>query len=150
NWLSAVREGRTFATTGPLLNLTINEHGPGSVIPLAPNAAMVHVRAEARSITPFNQVELVFNGKVIESAAATEPTDSSPAAADIDADVTLPSGGWVAVRCTAKPAADVVAHTSPVYVESKGMSAELTPPGLRTAEVLQVYLDKALDWVLRR
>ncbi|VTR91949.1 Hypothetical conserved protein OS=uncultured planctomycete GN=HGMM_F09D09C15 PE=4 SV=1 [Gemmata massiliana] len=69
SWLDAVRAGRTFVTTGPLLTLTVE----GS-----------HVSATSRSPLGAQRVEIVVNGEVVASGEHAEATVSEP--------------GWVAAR----------------------------------------------------
>ncbi|HEX5269488.1 MAG TPA: hypothetical protein VFW33_03325, partial [Gemmataceae bacterium] len=59
-WIEAVRRGDTFVTNGPLLSLSRRPVVPGQP---------VGVRAEARSVVPFEQLELVADGEVIATAA---------------------------------------------------------------------------------
>jgi hypothetical protein len=121
NWVEAVRAGRVFATTGPLLSLTVNGQDPGAVVALPSAEPLVHVRAEARSATPFDLLEVVANGAVIAQAEA----EGSTAAAVIDFTWRAPASGWVAARCFRRPAPpsrqfSQIAHTSAVYLTVDG------------------------------
>jgi hypothetical protein len=62
-WIEAVRAGRTFITTGPLLSLTVDGQGPGAALTVEPGQR-VRVRAEAHSAVAFEQLELLVNGEV--------------------------------------------------------------------------------------
>ncbi len=121
-WIEAVRAGRTFVTNGPLLTLTVDGRDPGAVLALPADRKTVRVRAEARSLTPFDRLEIVHNG---EALAAVE-AGGSPTAALLEVDLELPTSGWLAARCR-EPArsrtgrdAPASAHTSPVYIEREG------------------------------
>ncbi|HEX2514326.1 MAG TPA: CehA/McbA family metallohydrolase, partial [Chloroflexota bacterium] len=46
-WGAAVRAGRTFTTTGPLVELAVEGKGPGEALPLPAGGGSVHVRATA-------------------------------------------------------------------------------------------------------
>jgi hypothetical protein len=147
NWIEAVRAGRTFATNGPLLNFTVNGQSPGGVLDLSA-ATPVRIRAEARSIVPFERLEVLHNGVVIAATAAT----GSPTAAALDAEVPLSAGGWVAARCQGKqqlfhrPANQrVFAHTSPLYVQLEG---KRIPADAGAVAALTGHLDRMLDWAL--
>src|SRR5205823_14861966 len=112
-------------------------------------SSTVQVRAEAQSLTPFHHLEVIANGETAAAAPATEPTGSSPATAVVETDLELPAGSWLAALCVGKHPTDVVAHTSPVYVERR--PAAVPSPAIEAAERrLQGYLDRAVDWVLRR
>jgi hypothetical protein len=146
-WIEAVRAGRTFATNGPLLNFTVNGQDPGAVLDL-PAGSVVRVRAEARSAVSFDRLEVLHNGVVITSTAAT----GSPATAAVEAEVSAGSGGWLAARCQGqqqlfhRPANQrVFAHTSPVYVRVDGKPA----PADAAVAALTGHLDRMLEWVLR-
>jgi Tol biopolymer transport system component len=121
NWLSAIRRGRTFFSTGPLLFFRVDGREPGDEIALAANASSsLRVQAEAVSIAPVESLEILVNGEVVHSM---RPAD--PLRAMFDGRVDLPAGGWVAVRATgpkSKYLGDdyAFAQTSPVYVVRGG------------------------------
>jgi hypothetical protein len=124
NWIEAVRAGRTFISNGPLLSFTVNEQDPGAVIGLGDGVRKVRVRAEARSIVPFERLELVHNG---EALAGTEAS-GLPCTALLEGEIEIPGSGWLAARCwgtspafaASAPNQHAAAHTSPVYVEVPG------------------------------
>src|SRR5262249_1566957 len=86
SWIEAVRAGRTFVTNGPLISFTVNGHGPGSVINLTSKSERVRVHAEARSIVPFDRLEVILNGEVVADRAAS----GSPARASYEAELLIP------------------------------------------------------------
>jgi TolB protein len=120
-WLEGVRRQRTFVSTGPLLFLNVVGREPGDEITLdasAPEA--LGVRAEAVSIAPMDRLEIVVNGTVARTVAATDSLHVS-----LDADVAMPRGGWIAARVLGPSSRYVTdsyafAHTSPVYVVRDG------------------------------
>ncbi|MFI6481861.1 CehA/McbA family metallohydrolase [Nonomuraea sp. NPDC050663] len=109
----AIALGRTFATTGPWLELSVNGCGPGETLRLGPGE---RVRVEVRSIGPeVDQLEIRTASEVVTgppgllraTLTITEPTYV----------VAVASGGrhprslhW----------AGVYAHTSPVYLDVAG------------------------------
>jgi TolB protein len=120
-WLDAIRRGRTFSTTGPLIFLTVNDREPGDSIALgaaAPSAMRVH--AEAMSIAPLDSLQIIVNGAAVRTVAATDR-----ARIVFDGDIDLPQGGWLAARVLG-PASPyfgddyAFAHTGPVYVTRAG------------------------------
>lgn len=138
-WIEAVRAGRTFATNGPLLSFTVNGFDPGATVDLPAGTQTVRVHATARSVVPFDRVEVIVNGTV----AATAP-------AAVDADVLVPDGGWVAVRCLGtrllphRPAPQrVFAHTSPVHVTREGRSR---PRDTQAVARLAGELERLQQW----
>jgi hypothetical protein len=102
NWIEAVRAGRTFVTKGPLIDLSVNGFSPGAVLP----EPVVHVRAEAQGMTPFQHLQILAGGKVVAEAAA----ERHPYSVLLEAKVELPTAGWVAAACPGS------AHSSPIYV----------------------------------
>ena len=65
-WAAAVRAGRTQASSGPVLELTVDGHEPGDVLRLPAAGGRLEVRVRARASQPIiGVVELVMNGRVV-------------------------------------------------------------------------------------
>lgn len=144
NWIEAVRAGRTFITSGPLLTFTVNEQPPGAVLDLPVGTATVRVRAEVRSLRSLQRLEVVANSRVVAAADVS----GTPAQASVEVEVPLPQGGWLAARCWGPYDAAVAqwhaAQSSPVYVHVGGKP----PPPDRTAlDALADSLQRTLLWV---
>jgi TolB protein len=120
SWLDAVRRGRTFMSTGPLLLLDVAGKQPGDEIADAP--AELRVKAEATSIAPIDSLQILVNGQVVQTVRGTDSLRIT-----FDDDVRMPQGGWVAARVLG-PASKyfgddyAFAHTSPVYVTRAGQT----------------------------
>lgn len=113
-WLEAVKAGRTFATTGPILELTVNGKLPGERIEAAPGSA-VRVVAKAYGHAqqiPLSELELVVHGEVVKTAGGSAEQLA------IEMDLPVQHGFWVAAR--AKADRLQLAHTTPVYVSVNG------------------------------
>ena len=143
NWIEAVRAGRTFVTSGPILRLMVNGEPLGTVIRLPSATETLQVRVEACSATPIDRVQLLVNGELVRSV----PVPAQQTAVSFEGELTLTEGGWLAARCLAYDASasvsqETVAHTSPVYVEIQGL-----PPwvGKDRAQRLLEHLDQALQ-----
>jgi hypothetical protein len=138
NWIEAVRAGRTFLTSGPLLSFTVNGRGPGEVLTLPSLDEPVHIVAEARSLSRFDRLELLLNGGIYRCADAA----GSPPSASLDFEAKPPAPGWLAARCSTQ-ARFLDAHTSPVYVQVGGR-----PPPVDATKVAQLTsaLDSLLQW----
>jgi hypothetical protein len=148
-WIEAVRAGRSFATNGPLLSFTVNGQDPGAMIDVAPAGPSLRLRAEARSIVPFERLELIASGQVVAAA----PACGDPATAIVETELPLAASGWVAARCGGghllpHPAAAgrAFAHTSPVYVRVAGQQPRADPVALKR---FADELDQMLRWVQR-
>jgi hypothetical protein len=144
NWIEAVRAGRTFLTTGPMLFFTVNGQDPGAVIALSSSVGTVHIHAEARSLVPFRRLQVVANNVVV---AETTPT-GVPACAVLEAEVALPAGGWLLARCWGDYDNGmlqwIAAQTSPIYVEVTGHRPRADP--VKVAHFIGL-LDRMLEWV---
>lgn len=118
-WLAAVKAGRTFATTGPLVFLTVGGREPGEELRLTEgDVRPLRVHAIVRSIAPVERLEIIVNGKP-EFTKSLEGLSSS--LVEFEAQLPIPDGGWVAARVVGPPSRYVAdsyafAQTSPVYV----------------------------------
>jgi hypothetical protein len=147
SWIEAVRAGRTFVTNGPLICVSVNGQDPGSVINLPSLDQSVEIVAETRSMLPFDFMDVLLNGEILQRVAAT----GSPARASLHLQSSLPAPGWLAVRASG-PQLDpgtgggkrVAAHTSPVYVHVNGSSPKANPTHCAR---LMGELDKMIGWV---
>jgi hypothetical protein len=63
-WLEALRKGRTFYSSGPLLEFRVNGEMPGGEVRLGEGGGEVTIEAEVRSIAPLSKVVIYSNGKV--------------------------------------------------------------------------------------
>ena len=146
SWAAAVRAGRTFVTSGPVLELAVDGHEPGAVIAL-PSAGRLDVVVRARAAQPvITHVELVINGRVV--AATSDPAGSSELRLHERVEVT--AGAWIAARSRSADeirsafTTSMAAHTSPVYVEVQ--DSPLIPAPQDGALVEQIMLG-ARTWV---
>jgi TolB protein len=121
SWLDAVKRGRTFMSTGPLLFFDVEGRQPGDELALAANApATVRVKAEAVSMAPIDSLQIIVNGDVAQTIRGT-----SRERITFDGAVPVPQGGWVAARVLG-PASKYIgddyafAHTTPVWVVRGG------------------------------
>lgn len=119
-WSAAVRAGRTFATSGPVIELAVDGHEPGDVLALPASGGRLeaHVRARAAQLI-VAAVELVVNGRVVARQEAPQGSDDLRLTATIE----LTAGAWIAARSLSDHEiasayrTSMAAHTSPVYVE---------------------------------
>jgi len=128
NWAKAVRAGRTFTTSGPLITLAVDGRGMGEEIKLPAGGGTIEVRAEAKSLWPMRMLEVIVNGRI---AAAT--TDEKGARTlSLKAPIHIRRSSWIAARCGSRLQVHdcwpihLGAHTSPVYVAA-GDGAMFSP-----------------------
>ncbi|GMV90476.1 MAG: hypothetical protein AMXMBFR82_02540 [Candidatus Hydrogenedentota bacterium] len=135
------REGRTFATNGPLVSLSVNGGGIGDTVTLdAPSDISIHVTAQ--SLWDIDGVELWQDGSLVAMLAASNGR--------VDKQITLPvqRSGWLLVIVKGPAVPEVMnapegnamvegqyAITSPVYLEVAGV------PWARDPEAAQYFLE---------
>ena len=139
-WAAAVRAGRTFVTSGPVLELEVEGHEPGDVLELAsPGRLEVSIRARAAQAV-ITDVELVVNGRVAAATAAVGATTEIVLRESIE----VAAGSWIAARCRSDAriesafTSSMAAHTSAVYVEVR--DRPMSPPPDDAAVVEQVIV----------
>ncbi|MEQ8207129.1 MAG: CehA/McbA family metallohydrolase, partial [Woeseia sp.] len=103
-WLAALRAGRTIATNGPLLNLSVDGHAPGENISVPAGGGELSFNGYLRSLVPIDHLELVQNGEVIRRFQISENGMS----ADIEGSVSVQDDGWLLLRAwNDEPSPDV-------------------------------------------
>jgi hypothetical protein len=119
-WMRGQKAGRSFVTTGPMLEWTVEGHEPGDTLRLAA-PGQVRVRARASSQFLLQSVDLLVNGRVV----FTNTIAGGANAMSLDHKVTIEHSGWITVRCSGANGSVpgglmLVAHGNPVYVEIPG------------------------------
>ena len=116
-FLSALKQGRTVATNGPLLHLQVGDASPGDVVQMRADGSIPY-RAVLRANFAVDHLELVWNGAVV----ATLPIDRDRRSADVRGEIPVRGSGWLLLRAwNDGPDPSVMdiypyATTSPVYV----------------------------------
>ena len=141
---AAVRAGRTFTTSGPLVKLEVEGAVPGEAVAIN-GRGRVEAHATATSIYPLGDLEIVHDGKVVaRTAAAGNHTVS------ISTQLRVRRSGWVAARVSSPVRAWHVwpvllaAHTSPVYLS--GQERVIRPAD---RAYLQTVLEGGIVWIDR-
>jgi len=148
NWgsyFAALKAGRSFVTTGPLVDLVVAEQRPGDVI--AAGGREVGFTLGVYSAVPVDSVALVVNGRTVWSGVAPD----SSGRRTYRGTVRLPAGGWVAARVLGPDtkgwpamAEYAFAHTAPIWIARTGS----TDPAARRAAAAE--LQRALGVAERR
>ncbi len=121
-YLAGLKAGRSFATNGPLVELTLNRREVGDEIRLPVGGGSLRVHATLRSFVPVERFELVANGDVL--ARFTLGGDST--SATVDTTIAVVRSGWYTMRAwsprSRHPVLDIYpfATTSPIYVTVGG------------------------------
>jgi hypothetical protein len=139
-WLEALRAGRNVVTNGPQLRLRVDGKPVGDVLKLA-EARMVRVEADGVGRHPFERLQLVHNGKVVQEASAEKKGEGYTARLERSVRVTEPA--WFAVRIDSKARNELgqmlFAHSSPCYVDYQGQR----PFDLASAQALLRRIEEA-------
>jgi hypothetical protein len=137
----ALADGRSFASNGPLLGLEIGGARPGDTLRSQAIGAQ-RFRVAMRSPVAVDHLELVQNGKVVQSFALSGDRRSF----DGEGELTLASGGWIVLRAWNEQADPLVldlypyATTSPVYLDLPGGP----PPSPGDAAYFVAWLDRVI------
>jgi hypothetical protein len=115
-WIRNLKAGRSFVTSGPLLEFTVDGKFLGDNVEL-PAPGTVSVRASATWRSPLDRVELVYSGEVV----ATGQISDDRLTATFEHAVRIGRSGWVCFRAYAQDR--TMAHTSPIYLTVAGKPA---------------------------
>jgi TolB protein len=125
DYMEALRAGRSFVTTGPLLDFHVRDVGPGGALHGSGRAEWT---LDLHTAVPTERVEVVVNGRVVWS----DDAPAGPGSRAYSGTVELPSGGWVAARATGPAivswpgmSTDAFAHTAPVWIGSVGSTEDV-------------------------
>ena len=118
-YLEALKAGKSFVTTGPLLDFRVEGARPGEATGQGGEAGWTLTLAHTG---PVSQVDLLVNGAVVE----TVPGLDGPGVRELSGTLTLPAGGWAAARAHGGEESwpgmngSVFAQTSPVWIGEVG------------------------------
>jgi len=121
-WLSSIKQGRTFATNGPLLGFSLAGKKLGEELRLPAGENKVRFSGWLRSIVPIDHLEVICNGRVVRDLKLNADRES----ANIEETIPISRSGWCLLRAWSDkaehPVLDVYpyATTSPIYVNVDG------------------------------
>jgi len=140
SWIEGIRKGHTFASDYPLLEFSVNGVGVGETVRLAPGKVKLAVKARAQSLEPYEQLEIVYNGKVIRRVTPS----GAHFEATLNETIEVERGGWIAARAHGRKMLEygatwwkmpVFAHSSPIYLDMPGRPAA-------SRESAELFLDQ--------
>lgn len=117
-WAS-IKAGRTFVTTGPILTLDADGHGPGATISRSSsNTEAIQIEANLRSIEALESLQLVHNGRVVASLSLLNQRPDPVLRQTLAYELAPKRSGWIAARTLYRAPDGLLrqAHTSPVYL----------------------------------
>jgi hypothetical protein len=142
-WLAALKQGRTFATNGPILQLHVDGFTPSNDSIEMGRRRRANVGVSWSSDVPIDVVEVVCDGVV----AAAQMNCDGDLAGTMSARIDVADVGWIAARASggrrARFGQATWSHTSPVYLRSGSNRAA----GARAAAEFCRELITAEDWV---
>lgn len=151
-WFEGLRLGRAFVTTGPLVELTVNGRMPGEDAKLPAPGGDASVVARVQSITPLENVTLIFNGEVVEKV----PLSADRRSAQFSKTLRVTRSGWYHLRAEGNPeerypldTTFAQAFTNPVWVtvgDRPVRSAAAADYCLRWIDKLQQLAEKWPGW----
>jgi len=126
-FLDSLKQGRTFATNGPLLGFTLGGKAVGDELKLSAGedpggTNNVEFAAWLRSFVPVDHLEVVCNGHVVRDLKLNGDRQS----ADAKGTIPISQTGWCVLRASSDGPEDpvlddyVYATTSPIYVAVAG------------------------------
>ncbi len=122
-YLEALNNGKSFVSTGPQLEFTVNEKEVGEVIPSDTKKAKW--KLDVHSPIPFEKVEIYVNGEVVWQKTKTSSDNNETFKGVID----IPVGGWITARVSGSASSwpvlnsSLFAETSPIWFGSKGSTS---------------------------
>jgi hypothetical protein len=124
-WLEGLRRGNTFATSGPLLWVSVDGHRSGEEVCWRGEKHEAVLQARAQCIYPLECLEVIINGALVRRVEAR----GEGRVIEHEEAFVLEESSWLAVRCRgqARPEAfggreawDLQAHSSPIYLLQEG------------------------------
>jgi len=142
-WMDELKQGKTFATNGPLIEFKLGGEMVGGELKLDAGQKTIPFTAKLRSIVPVDHLEVVCNGKV----AQTLKLEGGCETADATGTIPISESGWCVLRAWSDkaeyPVLDNYAYatTSPVYVTVGGKRAY----SKKEAEYFEAWIDRTME-----
>jgi len=142
-WLDSLKQGRTFATNGPLLGFTLGGKAIGEELNLPAGENKVEFTAWLRSFVPVDHFEVVCNGNLVRDLKLNGNRQSS----DENGTISISQTGWCVLRSSSDkpehPVLDdyVYATTSPIYIRVAGSA----PKPADDARFFITWIDRLIE-----
>ncbi len=102
SYLTALRAGKSFVSTGPFLDLVVGGKRPGEVLGGSGDPPQggreVEFQLDVAAAMPLHRVELLVNGEVAFQSPATAPVLAAPGRTRLRGRIRIPAGGFVIAR----------------------------------------------------
>lgn len=115
----AIKEGRSFATTGPMLTIDAGGQTMGATISRSwTENKQIKIVTTVRSIEALESLQIIHNGRVVASLNLLKDKPSPVLQRELMHELLPQRSGWVAARAIFRAPDGLLrqAHTSPIYV----------------------------------
>ena len=123
-WRDGLLAGRSFVTTGPMMQLAFNGQSAGHQFDGNPAGTPIRITGTVQSLNSLGRIEVMVNGNIAQtiSRSAQVRGEEQVHAVDIDETVLMDGSGWLAVRCFESRSDQRIrfAHSAPVFVDVPG------------------------------
>jgi hypothetical protein len=123
-WREGLLAGRSFVTTGPLMQVTFNNQPAGHRFVGDPGGTSITVNGIVQSLSPIHRIEILVNGNIVRTLSGSDVTQPEGNSYKLPLQETIPIEGssWLAVRCfEARPDGRIrFAHSAPVFIDVPG------------------------------
>jgi TolB protein len=142
-WLDSLKQGRTFATNGPLLGFSLGGKQVGDELSLPAGENKVNFTAWMRSFVPIDHLQVICKGAVMRDLKL----DGDRASASVEDTIPLSRSGWCLLRAWSEKAEHPIldmypyATTSPIYVKVAGSN----PKPAEDAAYFVAWIDRMIE-----
>lgn len=148
SWVNGIKHGKTFISSGPMIDFTFNGKEPGDNININGHKNMAF-DVEVDSYHPVERIEIVVNGEVVK----TLTNDNKQKKLSFKGNIKVDESAWVAARAYSSKllptqahltgkGSPVMAHTSPIYINVKGDKRTSS----ESAKYLLKITDRTIKW----
>ncbi len=118
-WIEGLKAGRSFVTTGPMLEVTFNGQPPGSRLDgNGMESVSVTLEGNCSYHQPINRLEIIVNGEIVKTIKPqAEKLDSGAYRYPFNFEQSIEESSWIAVRGFSEQNGRLrFVHSSPVHV----------------------------------
>ena len=119
NILKAISQGRTFATSGPMIFFTANGKDCGETIKIEKNKkTVIRIKAILKSMGPIESFEIIQNGRILKKIDLSSRIPNPILEEQIECTIDPEQSGWIAARAIYYNPNRFIrqAHTSPIFL----------------------------------
>lgn len=118
DWIQGLKQGRSFVTTGPMLNIEVNKTLPGDQTKVN-KLGEVLVKGTVQSLATSGILEIIHNGEVYKSFQPKKEKVGKSWVYNFNVNCKIERSGWIAVRFFENQGDEKprFAHSGPVYVD---------------------------------